>query len=78
MYNNHHASFGKQLLRALWGIFLSLGFGGFWIGLCTGSVMLLILGCCIIFIGLALSIKSFVRCNSYTRPRNRHRAYHRY
>ena len=78
MYNNHHIPLGKQLLRALWGIFLSLGFGGFWIGLCTGSVLLLILGSCTILIGLFLSIKSFVGCNSYTGLRNRHRAHRRY
>ena len=65
MYNSHHISFGQQLVRALWGIFLSLGFGSFWIGLCIGSVLFLVLGSCVTLVGAVFSIKSFVRSISY-------------
>ena len=78
MYNNHHASFGKQVLRALGGILLSLGFGGFWIGLCIGSVFLSIVSGAILLFGVFESIKSFLRSTSYARPRRNKRTYRRY
>ena len=78
MYNNHHASFGKQLVRALWGMLLSFGFGGFWIGLCISSVWLSIVSGAVLFIGMVGSIRTFMRCNSYSKHRNNHRAYRRY
>ena len=78
MYNNHHTSFGKQVLRAFWGIFLSVGFGGFWIGLYIDSVLLSIASGTILLIGWVGSVRSFVRSNSYSRHRNNNRAYRRY
>ena len=77
MRNNHHTSFGKQIVRALWGILLSLGFGAFWGGLCTGVVLLSIAGGAILLIGVIKSVRAFARSNSYARSRN-NRTYRRY
>ena len=76
MYNKHHTSFGKQIARALWGILLSVGFGGFWFGLCTDSVWLSIAGGGILTMGVMVSIRAFANSNSHPKSKNNRHAYH--
>ena len=43
MANKGHISFGKQFLRAILGLFLSVGFGLFWVALIYGIERFLLL-----------------------------------
>ena len=64
MSNECHASLGQQFKRAAWGIFLSLGFGGFWIGLYTGTVLLAVVCGVVLSIGFVKSVSAFSRSKS--------------
>ena len=81
MHNDHHISFGKQLRRALWGIFLAAGFGSFWVGLCMHAIALVIVGGGTLLIGLFRICESLSHLKRIPKPHSPrpvpHRAPHR-
>ena len=66
-----HISFGKQFLRAILGLFLSIGFGLFWVAMIYGIARFLlffVIGCISILMGilhLIFVIKKQLRYRSY-------------
>ena len=78
MSYNNHSSLGKQLLRALLGLFTASGFGAFWIGLLLSEVLLLILGVLGMLVGLISlfsAASKAMRYRSYHSNTNRYKGY---
>ena len=75
MYRYHHISFRKQVVRAICGLFLSVGYARFWIGLYNGSILLSVAGGNVILIGLVVIVKLWIRISSYMKSRNDRQMY---
>jgi hypothetical protein len=65
MYNNKHCSFGKQALRALLGILVSVGFGAFWLGLCATSIPLILWGGIALLMGIFHLARAYIRAKRF-------------
>lgn len=59
MKTKNHVPFGKQLLRALLGLVVALGYGTFWYGLCKTIPYMIVLGALSLAIGIFHLVKAF-------------------